>query len=181
MEDIAAQAGVTKPVIYRYFADKADLYAAVGQHVATGLLGSITGALQANREPRAMVSAAIDAYLQVIEDEPEVYRFIVHRPFLDRPSEKDVAHDYEGLVAAAVARLMGEQLRAAGQDSGGAEPWAAGVVGCVRAAADWWMERRTMTRRDLTDYLVHLLWGGLAELSAAGSTAARDRPVAPNG
>src|SRR5437763_7604163 len=31
MDEIAAEAGVTKPVLYRHFTDKADLYLAVGR------------------------------------------------------------------------------------------------------------------------------------------------------
>lgn len=164
MDDIAAEAGVTKPVVYRYFTDKADLHAAVGQRLAAGLLESITDQLRNDRHPRQNLAAALDAYLQVIERTPQVYRFVVHRPFLDRPPGTDVVHDYESLVAATVARIMGEQLRAAGLDSGGAEPWAAGVVGYARAAGDWWVERQTMSRADLTAYLVRLLWGGLESL-----------------
>ncbi|HEV7209605.1 MAG TPA: TetR/AcrR family transcriptional regulator [Mycobacteriales bacterium] len=165
MDDIAAEAGVTKPVIYRYFTDKADLYLAVGQRMATGLLNSVNDQLQGGRHPKANVAAAIDAYLHIIDSSPQVYRFVVHRPFLDRPAGRDLVHDYEGLVAAAVARIIGEQLRAAGLDSGGAEPWAAGVVGCVRAAGDWWLERQSMSRADLTAYLVRLVWGGLESLN----------------
>jgi len=168
MDDIAAEAGVTKPVIYRYFTDKADLYIAVGQEVANGLLESINAQLQGDRHPKANVAAGIDAYLQIIENSPQVYRFVVHRPFLDRPAGRDLVHDYEGLVAAAVARTLGEQLRAGGLDSGGAEPWAAGVVGCVRAAGEWWLDRQTMSRGDLTAYLVRLLWGGLESLHREG-------------
>ncbi|HVV31457.1 MAG TPA: TetR/AcrR family transcriptional regulator [Mycobacteriales bacterium] len=164
MEDIAAEAGVTKPVVYRYFTDKADLYFAVGQHVATQLLESVTAQIHRDRSSRQNLAAGIDAYLRIIETAPEVYRFVVRRPFLDRPEGRDLVHDYESMIAAAVARVVGEQLRAAGMDSGGAEPWAYGMVGCVRAAGEWWLERQSMSRADLTAYLLQLLWGGLDAL-----------------
>jgi AcrR family transcriptional regulator len=166
MDDIAAEAGVSKPVIYRYFTDKADLYLAVGQHVATGLLQQITAQLSEGRMPRESLTAAIDAYLELIENAPDVYRFVVSRPFLDRPTDaaSNLVHDYESLIAEAVARTVGEQLRAAGLDSGGAEPWAYGLVGAVRAAGEWWLERHSMTRAALTAYLVQLLWSGVEDL-----------------
>lgn len=166
MEDIAAEAGVTKPVVYRYFADKADLTVAVGRHAAGELMGDVLGAIERHDHPKQMLTAAIDAYLAQIERSPNLYRFVVSRPLLDRGSAPtpDVAHDYQDLIAAGVARSVGRGLRAAGLDSGGAEPWAYGIVGYVRAAGDWWLERRSMSRRDLTDYLVALLWGGLVVL-----------------
>lgn len=169
MDDIAAEAGVTKPVVYRYFADRADLYLAVGRHVADRLMADVLGAVEESRHPRTMLTSAIDAYLRQIETSPSVYRFVVSRPLLDRPPTADVARDYQSLIAAGVARSMGRGLREAGLDSGGAEAWAHGIVGYVRAAGDWWLERRSMSREDLTHYLVTLLWGGLLSLySEAG-------------
>lgn len=164
MDDIAAEAGVTKPVVYRYFTDKADLYVAVGQRAANDLLAKVVGAIEAGGPPKDLLTTAIDAYLAQIEQVPNLYRFVVARPFLDRAPRTDIVHDYRSLIAAAVARSMGEGLRAAGLDSGGAEAWGHGVVGFVQQAGDWWLERRSMSRADLTSYLVALLWGGLLEL-----------------
>jgi hypothetical protein len=59
-----------------------------------------------------------------------------------------------------VALVLGEQLRLADLDSGGAEPLAHGIVGMVHAAGDWWLDRQTMPRARLVDYIVGLLWGG---------------------
>jgi AcrR family transcriptional regulator len=162
MDDIAAEAGVTKPVVYRYFADKADLYVAVGQRAAEQLMSDVLGAIDSSNGPKAMLTAAVDAYLQQIDRSPNLYRFVVTRPHAERGP--DLAHDYQSLIAAGVARSMGRALREAGLDSGGAEAWAYGIVGFVRAAGDWWLERQTMSREDLTDYLVSLLWGGLLPL-----------------
>jgi hypothetical protein len=77
----------------------------------------------------------------------------------------DALGDFMDQVGRRVAVVMGEQLRAAGQDSGGAEPFAHGIVGMVHAAGDWWVERRTMPRERLVEYLADLLWHGLAPLA----------------
>jgi hypothetical protein len=74
-------------------------------------------------------------------------------------------------VGRQVSVVMGEQLRALGLDSGPAEPWAFGLVGMVHAAGDWWVERRTMPRARLVEYLTSLLWdgiGGIAQSSVLG-------------
>jgi AcrR family transcriptional regulator len=171
MDDIAAAAGVTKPVVYRYFTDKADLYVAVGQQAANQLMLEVLGAIEAGGGPKAVITAAVDAYLAQIENSPNLYRFVVARPLAERGP--DVAHDYQSLIAAGVARSLGRGLRDAGLDSGGAEVWAHGIVGFVRAAGDWWLDRRTMARKDLTDYLVAVLWSGLESLNRqAGTTVA---------
>lgn len=162
MDEIAAEAGTSKPVIYRHFADRADLYVAVGQRIAQGVVTEITAALQQEEHPRALVSAVIDAYLRVIESDPETYRFVIHRPLLDKPLPDDVAGDYASMVAQHLSQVLGDRLREGGLDSGAAEPWGYALVGMVRAAGDWWLERRSMTRAALTDYLTALLWTGFA-------------------
>ena len=65
-------------------------------------------------------------------------------------------------VGQQVAVVVGEQLRAAGQDSGGAEPIAHGIVGMVHNAGDWWLDHRAMPRARLVEYLADLLWSGTA-------------------
>ena len=124
MDDIAAEAGVTKPVVYRYFADKADLYVAVGQRAAEQLMSDVLGAIDRSNDPKAMLTAAVDAYLAQIESSPNLYLFVVTKPHAERGP--DLAHDYQSLIAAGVARSMGRALREAGLDSGGAEAWAHG-------------------------------------------------------
>ena len=73
------------------------------------------------------------------------------------------AADFTGFldeISGRVALVIGEQLRAAGRDSGGAEPIAHGVVAFVYAAGDWWIDRRTMPRPQLVTYLTEFLWDG---------------------
>ena len=160
MEDIAAEAGTSKAGIYRHFADKEDLSVAVGSRIAGDLVADITAALASEERPRRALTAAIDAYLKVIESDPEPYRFIVHRPLLDRPSTADPMADYTALVAAHAVRLIGDALQGAGLGTDPAELWGHALVGYVRAAGEWWLDHPTISRLALTQYLTALLWHG---------------------
>jgi AcrR family transcriptional regulator len=160
MEDIAAEAGTSKAGIYRHFADKEDLSVAVGSRIAGDLVADITAALASEHHPRRALTAAIDAYLKIIESDPEPYRFIVHRPLVDRPSTADPMADYTALVAAHAVRLIGEALQGGGLATDPAELWGHAVVGYVRAAGEWWLDHPTMPRPALTQYLTALLWHG---------------------
>lgn len=166
MDDIAAEAGVTKPVLYRHFTDKADLYVAVGRQVAGELLDRLTAQMEREVETRARVAAVIDTYLSSIEAEPELYRFVVRRPLVDHGFEHDLAADYATLVATHLTRVIGDTLRGLGLDSGCAEPWGHGLVGLVQATGDWWLEHRSMSRASLTEYLTTLIWSGFAGVMA---------------
>ncbi|SHK91242.1 transcriptional regulator, TetR family [Pseudonocardia thermophila] len=164
--EIAAEAGITKPVLYRHFTDRADLQLAVGQEAAAMLLARLEPALSeqgleaAAADPRQFIADVVDAFLASIEEEPHLWRFVVH-PTLERATDS-VVEDAREQIARMLATLIGGRLRQLGLDSGGAEAWAHGLVGMVQSAGDWWLERRTMSRSALTDYLTTLIWGGVS-------------------
>src|SRR6185503_13694774 len=65
MAAIAAEAGVTKPIVYRHFGDKAGLYRALAERHTDELLASIRTALTSPAGLRARAEGAVDAYLAV--------------------------------------------------------------------------------------------------------------------
>jgi AcrR family transcriptional regulator len=172
--EIAGAAGITKPVLYRHFDDRADLQRAVGREAAALLMARITPALAAAEgDPQTVIRGIVDAFLSGIEDEPELWRFVVHHPG-ERGAGAEIVDDARGQIASLLASLIGDRLRAEGLDSGGAEAWAQGLVGMVQSAGDWWLQRRTMTREALTGYLTTIIWGGVANV-LEGSGAGRTR------
>ncbi|MFI6101329.1 TetR/AcrR family transcriptional regulator [Lentzea sp. NPDC051213] len=180
MEDVAAEAGVSKPVLYRHFTDKSDLYLAVGQKATELLMDRMGPALAADGPIRDRIERIVDAYLSVIEDNPNLYRFVVKGSFVDRPVEKDVVQEDKNLIANALARILGDYLRAFDMDSGGAEPWAHALVGMVQNAGDWWLDRQTMSRANLSDYLATIIWHAIdGLLRSAGVQADPARPLTP--
>jgi AcrR family transcriptional regulator len=164
MDAIAAHAGISKPVLYRYFADKSQLWLAVGQEAAALVLAAIQPAVAKVREEREVIAAAIDAYLAHIEADPHLYQFVVHQPGIAR--SRDVVSEVVDTVASGLARILGDRLRAHGMDSGAALPWAYGLVGYVQTVGDWWLrQQQPISRPALGEYLTTLLWGGVAGLS----------------
>jgi AcrR family transcriptional regulator len=161
MEDIAAEAGITKPILYRYFGDRAGLTAGVAARFADLLLQRLRSALATAGPPRDLLFATIDAYLGFVEAEPHLYRFLLHDGAVAEPGSQATLSSFVRQVAQEVAVVLGEQLRADGRDSGAAEPWAFGIVGMVHQAGDWWVDRQTMPRSRLVEYLTTLLWSGL--------------------
>jgi AcrR family transcriptional regulator len=166
MDQIAARAGVSKPVLYRYFADKSELWLAVGQESAAMVLDAIVPAVAQVREERDVIAAAIDAYLGHIAADTHLYQFVVHQPDIAR--HHDVVTDVVDTVASGLARIFCDRLRARGLDSGAAQPWAYGVVGYVQAVGDWWLrQQQPISREALGDYLTTFLWGGVSGIKHA--------------
>jgi AcrR family transcriptional regulator len=162
MDEIAAEAGTSKTVVYRHFADRTELYVAVCTRVASQLLPKLRDAIDSSQQPRQMVAAAIETYLAFLEADPELYRFVVHSHALDRPTS-DPIDSLSDLVGQQAAAAISVALQQAGSDPAGAAPWGHGVVGLVRSAADWWLRaERPMLRSELAAHLTDLAWAGLS-------------------
>ena len=163
MEQLAKAGGVTKPILYRHFHDRDGLIRSIADRYAADLLTSVQAPLlTASAEPRQLLDSTVDAYVGFIERDPNLYRFLIrHAP--DRGGDHmSISALVEG-IAKQVALVIGEQLRAAGRDSGAAVPWAFGIVGLVHQAGDWWLDDQTMSRAQLVEYLTSLLWNGLSD------------------
>jgi AcrR family transcriptional regulator len=163
MDQIAAVAKTSKPVIYRYFTDKNDLYRAVSQRVVGDVLTTLVRVMETNPPPRELIHASIDAYLGLLEDNPELYRFVARHPLIAQAAGAPDVVDFSTVVAELLTAHLGTQLRAAGLDPAFAHPWGEAIVGFISAASIWWIDHRdAMTRQQLADYLSSLLWGGAA-------------------
>lgn len=182
MDDIAAEAGVTKPILYRHFQNKAGLYMAISERATQLMRSALLPGLSGQAGPRELLRTAIDTYLAFIEAEPELYRFVVRRCLADRPVAQDPVTTNNQLIANALTGIFADRLRSHGMDPGGAETWAHAGVGMVQAAGDWWLERSTLDREALRDYLLMLACGAAeAILAADGSPDRMLTAAAPRG
>ncbi|GAU70457.1 putative TetR family transcriptional regulator [Streptomyces sp. NBRC 110611] len=169
MNAIAAEAGITKPILYRHFGDKGGLYRALAVRHTDALLANLRTALDAPVLRRERVEATLDAYLLAIEARPQVYRFLMHPSEEDNPSESgfDV-----GRHSAPLLRRLGEELAKVitdrldlGADAElKARVWGHGIVGMMHGAGDWWLRERPCSREELVRQLTDLLWGQLASV-----------------
>ncbi|HEX6918144.1 MAG TPA: TetR/AcrR family transcriptional regulator, partial [Phycicoccus sp.] len=67
VEEIAASAGVSKPVVYEHFGGKEGLYAVVVDREIEGLLAAVTGALDSGGSSRQIIERAALALLDYVE------------------------------------------------------------------------------------------------------------------
>lgn len=185
MDEIASVAGTSKTVFYRHFTDRSGLYRAVAARVDELVLRDVgkvlgqrlrgsTALSSLDEDPRALITAAVGAYLQLVERDPEVYRFIVSAPLVGAERSGDPAAE-AAHATGHMSRQIGELIAAAlverGNDPAPARVWGLSLVGMVRAAADAWLdgELGDLDREALTDQLTDLAWGG-------ARTAWRSRP-----
>lgn len=175
MDEIAATAGTSKSIVYRYFVDKTGLQVAVAEAVVAEMHEALDEASLSGSTPRDSLRAMIGVYLAMVESSPNVYSFVT-RPTSEDASAK-VSHFLDA-VAALIARPFARVLTA-GSPEVQADVWAAGAVGFVRGAGEWWLAHRedpdAPTRTELTDRVTAWLWTGPIG-SLARTRPETDRP-----
>ncbi len=177
MDRIAADAHTSKPVIYRYFADKTDLYRAVTQRVVGTILTTVRSATAGGPAPRELIHAGVDGYLALLEHSPALYRFVVAHPYLEADDGAEPA-TFSEVIADLLAEQLGAAMRSAGLDPAYAHPWGEAIVGFISAASLWWLDHPgAMDRAQLADYLSALLWGGAAGIHQYAGEPVDARPV----
>jgi AcrR family transcriptional regulator len=173
MDDIAAEIGVSKTVLYRYFVDKNDLTTAVMMRFTqTTLIPNMAAALSSNLDGFDLAREIIRVYVDTVADEPEPYRFVMAN---SSASHSKVIADSERIIARMLAVMMRRRMRQDGMDDGGVEPWSYLIVGGVQLATHSWMSDPRMSRDELIDYLTMLSWSALCGIVEVGGSLEKFR------
>ncbi|WP_331461786.1 MULTISPECIES: NUDIX domain-containing protein [unclassified Arthrobacter] len=162
IEDIAATAGVSKPVVYEHFGSKEALYTEVVDAEFDRLLTVITEALGADAGPRVLIERAAYALLDYIENHTDGFRILVR----DAPPSQP-----EGTFATLLSRITGDVEHILSKEFGNrglsAEVggmYAQMLVGMVAMTGQWWLDARTPDKATVAAHLVNLSWNGLTGL-----------------
>ncbi len=156
MSAIAAEAGISKPILYRHFGDKGGLYRSLAERHVDPLIDRIRAELHGGQTLHLRARATVGAYLQMIRRNLNLYRFLMDRATSEDPQTR-------GDVGMMVRRL-GEELAGMLVSEGHireplrAQIVAHAVVGMVQAAGEWWLEHPEVGDEvvidDLTDAVV---------------------------
>ncbi len=173
IEEIAATAEVSRPVVYEHFGSKQQLYQQVVAEEMARLEQLITNSVQLGRS-RERVEKAVWALLTYVEENPEA--FII----LSRTGDlaADDALTFSSLLGRAtdsVAPLLSQALARSGFPRDYAHLYANAMVGAVAQTAQWWLEQDSATEQDqavhqapeksvVVAHLVNLLWNGVSAL-----------------
>ncbi|WP_336207943.1 TetR/AcrR family transcriptional regulator [Nonomuraea sp. LPB2021202275-12-8] len=162
IEEIAATAHVSKPVVYEHFGGKEGVYAVVVDREMQKLLGMITGALAASHSLVKLERAAL-ALLQYIEESSEGFRILVRDSHAASGTGTFASLISE--IASQVEDVLADEFAARGYDPKLAPMYAQMLVGMVALTGQWWLDVRKPGREEVAAHLVNLAWNGLTGLN----------------
>lgn len=161
VEDIAARARITKPVVYEHFSGKEGLYAVIVDREVQALLQRITDALVGDH-PRVLLEQAAVAFLTYIEEEPDGFRILVR----DSPvtSSAGTLASVIGDIAMQVEYILRDEFKQRGFDTKLSPLYSQALVGMVALVGQWWLDADRPKREVVAAHLVNLAWNGLKSL-----------------
>jgi AcrR family transcriptional regulator len=162
IEEIAARADVSKPVVYEHFGGKEGLYAVVVDREMQLLLERFTSALATPGSPRELLERAALVLLEYIEDDTDGFRVLTR----DAPVTSGTGgySSLIGEVARKVEHLLGRQFDHRGYDPQLAELYSQALVGMVALVGQWWLDTRSPDKHQVAAHLVNLAYNGLSHL-----------------
>lgn len=157
IEEIAATANVSKPVVYEHFGSKDGLYAVVVDREMNYLLNSITTALT-ERHPRLLLEQAARALFDYIESNTDGFRILLRDSPVASPSGSFASLLSD--VAARVEELLVTEFASRGFSKNTAPMYAHMFVGMVALTGQWWVDAPNTKKDEVIAHMVNLVWNG---------------------
>ena len=163
VEEIAAKASVSKPVVYEHFGGKEGLYAVVVDREVSRLLDRVTASLVGDH-PRELLEQAAGALLEYVERDTDGFRILVR----DSPvaSSSGTFASMLSDVATQVEHVLAGEFKTRGYDPKLAGLYSQALVGMVALTGQWWLDARKPKRDEVAAHLVNLAWNGLSHLES---------------
>jgi AcrR family transcriptional regulator len=169
MEEIAARAKVSKPIVYEHFGGKEGLYAVLVDREMDYVVARIADAISTGT-PRERVERAALAFLSYVRDQPDGF-VVLSRDApvaLARGGMSSLLND----VAERVADVFTSTFKKAGYDPRTAPIYAHALVGMVTFVGQWWTETRKPPVEEVSSHIAALAWMGLRHLPKRPKLAA---------
>ena len=158
VDEMAAEAEVSKPVLYAEFGDKYGIGEAIAveltQRGERRLMASVTDI--GDLEMAMALRFGVNAFIDIVTDEPEIYRFIVRsirsndRGLLDNSLVRALQARFELVASVLAPEVDADLLRVI----------AHGTFGFMVASVESWLLTHTPPRDELVESLVTILANG---------------------
>jgi AcrR family transcriptional regulator len=163
MDDVAAAAGVTKPLLYAYFGNKERLYLACLERAGEAMFATVGQAVSQADSPADALRRGLHAFFGFVDEDRDAWRVLFDETL---PAGGEIAErvaEYRERLLALVAQTnlarLPEQRRAAAKTE--VEATSVALLGAAEALARWWLRTGAIPAADAADLLIATAEPGL--------------------
>lgn len=159
MDEIAEQAGVSKPLLYQHFPSKLDLYLAILDSGIEHLLDASDASLKNITDNKLRVNATIRSYVEFVDDPAGAYRLVFESDLTNVPEVRERMAHLDREVIRRIAAVIKEDT---GLSESQAELLGAGLHGLAQVASTAWLGNHEVSREEAVELLSSLAWKGIS-------------------
>ena len=160
MDEIAENAGVSKPVLYQHFPSKLDLYLALLEQSTEDLVRRVQSALDGTHDNQRRVRAAIEAYFAFVDDEAAAFRLVFESDLTNESAVRTIIEGVDVRCAEAISHVIAADT---GLPADQSMLVAMGLLGMAQTAARYWLREKGSIPRDQASKMMSVLaWRGVS-------------------
>ena len=164
LEDIAAAAAITRPLIYSYFTDKDSLYLEILKSARSELESALIAAVAGHQEPGEQLRAGMRAYFVYVQERGSRWDMLFGGGTAVAGSIAEQAAHMRFETTDKIAALILNAAPRVGARA--ATAYAQAISGAGEQLAKWWRRHPEITLDEILDYQADVVWSGLDRIAA---------------
>jgi AcrR family transcriptional regulator len=163
MDEVAAQVGVTKPLLYNYFGNKEELYAACMERAGDALTATIAAEVAAAANPNETLRAGVHAFFAFLDSDRAAWGVLFDET-LPRSGEiaERVSVYRDRILDGVTASLLGQAPARIGHAAKvEIEALSEALLGAAEALARWWLRTEALSAEEAAALLISTIEPGL--------------------
>lgn len=159
LEDIAARAGITRPLIYHYFRDKDALYLEILTRARIALDSAIVAHVAADASPEDQLRGGIRGYFRFVQEHMHLWELLFGGGTAVAGAVAEEATRQRFDTSEKIALLV--SAAAPAEPALRANAYAHAISGAGEALTRWWQRHPEVTLEEIVELHMDTVWRGL--------------------
>jgi len=172
MDDLAAAAGVTKPLLYAYFGNKERLYLACMERAGEAMFATVGAAVAHATSPADALRRGLHAFFAFVDEDRDAWRVLFDETLPGGGELSERVAEYRERLLALVSRTnlarLPEQHRA--RHASEIEAISVALLGAAEGLGRWWLRTGAMPAAAAAELLIATVEPGLQARVDGGRT-----------
>lgn len=159
MDDIAARAGVSKPVLYQHFPGKLELYLALLDQSCDTIIDACRVALESTEDNKLRVAATMHVFYDYVANAQGAFRLVFESDLTNESAVRERVDRVTRECAEAIAKVIHEDTGLSDEQS---RLLSVSLVGMAQVSARFWLDTDgDIEQRDAASLVASLAWRGI--------------------